>query len=48
MTATRNIPVGATATKEIIVTRDMTVGHFVEAMPEVFGTPIMIFHMEVT
>jgi predicted thioesterase len=48
MKATANIPVGATATREIIVTREMTVGHFVEAMPEVFGTPIMIFHMEVT
>lgn len=48
MKPTAGIAVGATATKEIIVTREMTVGHFVEAMPEVFGTPIMIFHMEVT
>ena len=48
MTATINIPVGATATREIIVTREMTVAHFVETMPEVFGTPIMIYHLEVT
>jgi predicted thioesterase len=26
----------------------MTVAHFHEEMPEVFGTPIMIYHMEVT
>jgi predicted thioesterase len=48
MKATANIPIGATATREIIVTREMTVAHFVEEMPEVFGTPIMIYHMEVT
>lgn len=43
-----NIPLGATATREIVVTREMTVAHFHEEMPEVFGTPIMIYHMEVT
>ena len=48
MKATANIPVGATATKIIEVTREMTVAHFVEGMPEVYGTPIMIFHMEDT
>lgn len=48
MKATANIPVGAVATREIIVTRDMTVAHFHEHMPEVYGTPIMIYHMEVT
>jgi fluoroacetyl-CoA thioesterase len=48
MKATANIPVGATAKNTIKVTREMTVAHFVEAMPEVYGTPIMIFHMETT
>ena len=48
MKATANIPVGATATKTIEVTREMTVAHHVEGMPEVYGTPIMIFHMEIT
>jgi fluoroacetyl-CoA thioesterase len=48
MTTTAKIPVGATATREIIVTREMTVAHFHADMPEVFGTPIMIYHMEVT
>jgi predicted thioesterase len=48
MTATANIPLGATATREIVVEREMTVAHFVENMPEVYGTPIMIFHLETT
>jgi fluoroacetyl-CoA thioesterase len=48
MKATAEIPVGAKATNTIEVTREMTVAHFVEAMPEVYGTPIMIFHMETT
>ncbi len=48
MSATANIPAGAAATQEITVTRDMTVAHFHEHMPEVYGTPIMIYHLEVT
>ena len=48
MSATAKIPIGATATKEIEVSRDMTVAHFHEHMPEVYGTPIMIYHLEVT
>ena len=46
MKATENVPVGAVAVNSIVVTREMTVAHFVETMPEVYGTPIMIFHME--
>ncbi len=46
MKATENIPLGAAATKTIEVTKDMTVAHFVETMPAVYGTPIMIYHME--
>ena len=48
MKATASIPIGATATQEITVTRDMMVAHFHEHMPEVYGTPIMIYHLEVT
>jgi len=48
MKAPINIPLGAKAELTIAVTREMTVAHFVEAMPEVYGTPIMIFHMEST
>lgn len=48
MNVTANIPVGASAEQVIVVTREMTVAHFVAAMPAVYGTPIMIFHMETT
>ena len=48
MKATANIPVGATRHKRSTVTRDMTVAHFHEHMPDVYGTPIMIYHLEVT
>jgi predicted thioesterase len=48
MSVTQNIPVGATATQQIEVAREMTVAHFHEHMPEVYGTPIMIYHLEVT
>lgn len=48
MKPTANIPVGATGTQQIEVKREMTVAHFREEMPEVYGTPIMIFHMEDT
>lgn len=48
MKPTANIPIGAVATQEIIVTREMSVAHFHEHMPEVYGTPIMIYHLEVT
>ena len=48
MKAIDNIPVGVSGTKSIEVTREMTVAHFQEHMPAVYGTPIMIYHMEVT
>ena len=47
MKATANVPIGASGTKAIEVTRDMTVAHFQEHMPAVYGTPIMIYHIEV-
>jgi fluoroacetyl-CoA thioesterase len=48
MKPTANISVGMTASDEIEVTREMTVAHFHEQMPEVYGTPIMILHLENT
>lgn len=48
MKPTANIPIGAVATDQIQVTREMTVAHFHEYMPEVYGTPIMIYHLENT
>jgi fluoroacetyl-CoA thioesterase len=46
MKPTASIPSGATSKSEIIVEREMTVAHFHVGMPEVYGTPIMIYHME--
>lgn len=41
------IPVGASAEVSRIVEREMTVAHHHENMPAVFGTPFMIYLMEV-
>jgi predicted thioesterase len=42
------IPVGASASQSVVVTRELTVAHFHPDMPEVYGTPLMIYLMEVT
>ena len=47
MKPTANIPIGASAEKSVTVTRDLTVAHFHDHMPEVYGTPMMIYLMEV-
>ena len=47
MKAAEGIKVGVSASKSVIVTREMTVAHFHEDMPEVYGTPLMIYLMEV-
>lgn len=41
------IPIGATASRSGKVTRELTVAHFHPEMPEVYGTPMMIYLMEV-
>jgi fluoroacetyl-CoA thioesterase len=41
-----NITVGMIAEKKVMVTPEMTVGHVVLGMPAVYGTPMMILHME--
>jgi fluoroacetyl-CoA thioesterase len=41
------IPTGISAVEEVTVTREMTVAHYKEGMPEVYGTPMMIYLMEV-
>lgn len=48
MKGNSKIPVGASATKSIRVLREMTVAHFHSHMPEVYGTPMMIYLMEET
>lgn len=47
MKATAAIPIGASAFKSVVVTRELTVAHFHPDMPEVYGTPLMIYLMEV-
>lgn len=41
------INVGAVGTATTVVTRELTVRHFHAEMPEVYGTPFMIYLMEV-
>lgn len=47
MKVAANIPIGASASRSVVVTRELTVAHFHEDMPEVYGTPLMIYLMEV-
>jgi fluoroacetyl-CoA thioesterase len=46
MNALDNVRIGMTAEKTVTVTAEMTVGHFVAGMPQVYATPMMILHME--
>jgi fluoroacetyl-CoA thioesterase len=46
MHAPNQVTIGMAAETTIIVTPDMTVGHFVPGMPRVYATPMMILHME--
>src|SRR5215210_9380342 len=47
MKSRAEIPPGAWASKSVVVTRELTVAHFHPDMPEVYGTPLMIYLMEV-
>jgi fluoroacetyl-CoA thioesterase len=42
-----NVRVGMSGRKEVVVTRELTVGAHVDGMPFVYGTPMMILAMEV-
>jgi fluoroacetyl-CoA thioesterase len=46
MNSISRIRLGMTAEKTVTVTPEMTVGHFVANMPQVYATPMMILHME--
>ena len=37
------VTMGMTAEKTVTVTSEMTVGHFVADMPQVYATPMMVF-----
>jgi predicted thioesterase len=45
--STLKIPIGTTAAKSVVVTRELTVAHFHPGLPEAYGTPLMIYLMEV-
>jgi len=46
MDALDNVTIGMTAEKTVTVSSEMTIGHFVAHMPQVYATPMMILHME--
>jgi fluoroacetyl-CoA thioesterase len=46
MDTLENVRLGLSAEKIVVVTSEMTVGHFVPHMPQVYATPMMILHME--
>jgi fluoroacetyl-CoA thioesterase len=41
-----NLSIGMSAEMKLVVTGEMTIGHFVAGMPHVYSTPIMVLHME--
>lgn len=47
MHETSEIPIGASGSEQVTVTRKLTVAHHAPGMPEVYGTPMMIYLMEV-
>jgi len=42
------IQIGMSAERTLVVPPEQTVGHFVDGMPMVFATPMMILQMELT
>jgi predicted thioesterase len=47
MDPTEKLRPGMTGTHSLVVTREVTVAHFHPEMPEVFGTPFLVYLMEV-
>ena len=47
MNPVADVVVGAESEATAVVTKEVTVRHFHEGMPEVYGTPFMIYLMEV-
>jgi fluoroacetyl-CoA thioesterase len=46
MDALENVRIGMAAEEIVVVSPEMTIGHFVALMPQVYATPMMILHME--
>jgi predicted thioesterase len=47
VSVTANIPAGLEGQETVVVTREITVAHYHPEMPEVYGTPFLIYLMEV-
>lgn len=47
MNVTSRIAVGSSAVETVVVTRELTVANYHPDMPEIYGTPMMIYLMEV-
>jgi predicted thioesterase len=47
MEPTEKLKPGMTGSESTVVTREITVAHFHPEMPEVYGTPFMVYLMEV-
>lgn len=47
MNPIQNVRAGMEGSELVVVTRELTVAHFRAGMPEVYGTPFMIYLMEV-
>jgi len=43
----KDVAVGMSGREEVLITSELTVGHFVQGMPLVYATPMMILAMEV-
>lgn len=41
------VPPGSSASRSLVVTPELTVAHWAEGMPPVFGTPFLVYLMEV-
>ena len=41
-----HLKAGLSAETDFVVTREMTIGHFIAGMPLVYATPVMVLHME--
>ena len=46
MNPTDKLTIGMSMERMIVITREMTIGHFVPGMPSVYATPMMILDME--
>jgi predicted thioesterase len=46
MDATDHLMIGMSAEVTLVVTKEMTIRHFVPGLPFVYATPMMVLHME--